>query len=203
MHRWMRNLGILVSLWAALGSLSLLRDRQALNEDLIRLHVVGASDSREDQQIKLQVRDQILNTLGPDLQKLPDAKAAMAFLGENLPRIQAAAEEKLRSLQKQTSVRVSLQKETFPVRHYESFSLPSGVYESLRVIIGEGKGHNWWCVAYPSLCIPAASKTMYSVAADAGLSQPLVGAIRQERPYEIRFYLLDLLGRLQTALQKP
>ena len=91
---------------------------------------------------------------------------------------------------------VTFLKEKFPVREYDSFTLPSGVYESLRITIGDGEGRNWWCVVFPKLCVSAAS--VEDTAAGAGFSEPLTDAITQKQGYRIRFLLLDILGKIEN-----
>ena len=173
---------------------SLLRDQKTLESGLIRLHVVGASDSSLDQQRKLRVRDAVLNCIQKDMEKACSREEAETYLREKLPKLQKAAQTALRQLGVTDPVQVSLRREQFPRRVYDSFTLPAGDYESLRVIIGEGKGRNWWCVAFPSLCLPAAGQDIETVAEENGFSRSLTGAIRGEKPYQLRFYLLDLLG---------
>ena len=185
------------SLAVSVFTVSLLSDRHALREELIRLHVVADSDSQEDQALKLQVRDAVLLSIREGMAQAGDAQAARDYLLENLPKIQAAAKDCLQRLGCDDSVSVTLCKEDFPRRLYDTFALPAGIYEALRVTIGEGRGHNWWCVAFPSLCVPAVSRDMEAVAADAGLRDSLTGAMTGR--YEVRFFLLDLLGRLETA----
>ena len=183
---------------ALIFTVSLLRDQKALETRLIRLHVVGASDTEEDQRQKLLVRDAILGSIGKDLEDAASPEQARAYLQKNLPKLQAIAKTTLEELGNPAPARVTLEKEAFPRRVYDSFTLPAGIYESLRITIGEGKGHNWWCVAFPSLCLPAAGKDLETVAAEGGLSGPLTGAITGEKPYALRFYLLDLLGSWQA-----
>ena len=185
------------SLAVSVFTVSLLSDRHALREELIRLHVVADSDSQEDQALKLQVRDAVLLSIREGMAQAGDAQAARDYLLENLPKIQAAAKDCLQRLGCDDSVSVTLCQEDFPRRLYDTFALPAGIYEALRVTIGEGRGHNWWCVAFPSLCVPAVSRDMEAVAADAGLRDSLTGAMTGR--YEVRFFLLDLLGRLETA----
>ena len=175
----------------------LLQDQHSLQEELIRLHVVAASDSEEDQAVKLRVRDEVLDTIQEAMASAGDPQAAEAYLKENLPRIEAAANSTLQALGAGDSASVTLCREAFQKRIYDTFSLPAGIYESLRVTIGEGQGHNWWCVAFPTLCMPAVSRDVETIAADAGLSPALAEAITGRR--EVRFYLLDLLGRLSAG----
>ena len=91
---------------------------------------------------------------------------------------------------------VTLCRETFDIRKYDTFTLPAGVYESLRVVIGEGQGHNWWCVAFPTLCMSATTEDFEAAAQTAGmdenLSETLTGG------YQLRFFLLDALGRAEN-----
>ena len=177
----------------ALLALGLVRDRWMLDSGLVRLHVVGASDSSEDQTGKLQVRDAVLEyvrSLGtPD-----NVREAKRLLEENLSGITEAAN---RALGGRNTAIVTLCREAFPIREYDSFTLPSGVYDSLRVRIGEAAGRNWWCVVFPSLCVPAAGETMESVAAGAGFSENLTRTITGEE-YTVSFALLDLLGKAES-----
>lgn len=187
---------IFVFVWGAM----LLRDRKQLREELIRLHVVANSDSRQDQSVKLQVRDAVLKSLESDLQKLSDVDAARDYLRENLPKIQTIANETLEALGFDGEAVVTLCREAFDTRYYDTFTLPAGVYESLRIVIGEGAGKNWWCVAFPSLCIPATSAGFEDAAVEAGLSETLSDTLTGEEGYEVRFFLLDTLGRIENIL---
>lgn len=177
---------------------TLLADRQRLNEELIRLHVVANSDSRVDQEVKLQVRDAVIQSLEADLEALADVEQAKAYLTENLPKIQAVANETLEEAGFSGQAVVSLCKEAFDTRYYDTFTLPAGVYEALRITIGEGKGHNWWCVVFPTLCVPATTEGFEDTAAGAGFPDSLTGALTGEEEYEVRFYLLDVLGRMEN-----
>lgn len=176
-----------------LSTVSLIRDRRMLDTGLVRLHVVGASDSEVDQAEKLRVRDAVLEyvrCLGIP-ENAPEAKR---LLEENLSGITDAAN---RALGGRNTAAVTLCREAFPIREYDSFTLPSGVYDSLRVRIGEAAGRNWWCVVFPSLCVPAAGESMESVAAGAGFSENLTQTITAEQ-YTVSFFLLDLLGKAES-----
>ena len=86
------------------------------------------------------------------------------------------------------------------MRQYDTFALPSGVYESLRISIGEAQGKNWWCVVFPSLCMPAVGENFSDAAAGAGFDDGLTNTLQQKKGYEIRFFLLDWLGWLENLL---
>ncbi|MBR5020555.1 MAG: stage II sporulation protein R [Oscillospiraceae bacterium] len=179
---------------------ALVLDRQKLKNELVRLHVVAASDSEEDQTIKLQVRDAVLESLQAGLADVTDIGEAKAYIQSQLPKLESAANEVLVAAGCGDVAAVSLQVEEFAARVYDTFSLPAGLYDSLRVTIGEGEGRNWWCVTFPTLCMPATTEGFEAVAAGAGFSDDLTGTLTGE--YEVRFYLLDLLGQLENFLHR-
>lgn len=94
-------------------------------------------------------------------------------------------------------MRITLGSEYYPTREYESFSLPAGQYSSLRVIIGEGQGHNWWCVVFPPLCVSA---TEQNRALDA-MSEPERALITEANGYELRFRIVELWGELMELIK--
>ena len=121
----------------------------ASNEGILRLHVIAASDSEEDQSAKLAVRDAIL----PLFEKAESYEDARAFLLSHGREIQSAAEAVLRERGLHYGVQLSLGTETFPDRIYGETLFPAGAYDALCVRLGPAEGHNWWCVLFPPLCI--------------------------------------------------
>lgn len=202
MRKAWKRLGICLLAAVMVWVGALIQDRQTLRNELVRLHVVAASDSAEDQSIKLQVKDAVVSSLKANLENLRDAKAATAYLQENLPKIEALANRILLESGCADSARVTLGEEEFPTRHYDTFSLPSGVYQSLRITIGEGEGRNWWCVAFPGLCLPATAEGFEDAASCAGLSGGLTATLEEKDGYEIRFWLLDAIGRLENFIHQ-
>lgn len=179
---------------------TVIADRERLNEELIRLHVVANSDTAEDQNLKLLVRDAVITSLRQALADVQDTQQAKEYLEENLPKLQELANKTLDAAGSTQRAVVTLCREGFPTRQYDTFSLPAGVYEALRITIGEGEGKNWWCVVFPSLCLPQTSQGFTDTAAGAGFPEALSGALSGEEPYQIRFYLLDKLGELEKIL---
>ena len=200
MKKIMGRLFICLLLAAFFWCGTLISDRQRLREELIRLHVVANSDSREDQARKLQVRDAVTKSLQSELQNIQDAEQAKQYLQEKLPYIQEVAINTLQALGCEDTVSVSLCRESFDTRVYDTFKLPAGVYQALRIVIGEGQGKNWWCVVFPGLCIPAASEGFEDVAAGAGFPEALHQSLSGEESYELRFGILDVMGKLETVL---
>lgn len=199
MKKILKRIVLCACLAAGVWTWGLLRDRQTLNEQLLRLHVVAASDSEADQSIKLQVRDAVIASISEDLAEIGDFKQAELYIRENLPKIEKIANDALKALGCEDTAVVTLREEVFDTRIYDTFSLPAGVYEALRITIGEGRGKNWWCVVFPTLCVPATTQGFEDVAVEAGFSETLTQTLEGE--YEIRFYFLDLLGRLEGILR--
>lgn len=177
--------------------ISVIADSISLNEKILRLHVVANSDSVEDQTVKLKVRDAVIEKLQHTV-SASDKSEAMEQINGILLELEETANDVLRSEGFSDRAVVHLDAEEFPTRFYDTFTLPAGVYDSLRITIGEGEGQNWWCVVFPSLCVPAAAAEMEDVAVGAGFSETLSGAISNEGGYEVRFFFLDCLGRLQN-----
>ena len=165
MKRWELALmcGVLCAL--ALGGW-LDREQERLADQVIRLHVIANSDSPEDQALKLEVRDQVL-AHAEELYPAGADRTAAAAIQEHLPELAAAGQRVLEERGCDYAVRAELTETWFPTKEYEDFALPAGEYTALRVVIGEGAGQNWWCVAFPPLCLGAASETVEE-AAQAG-----------------------------------
>ncbi len=189
-------LGISVLTVTACAALQAQSQRMA--EKIIRLHVVANSDSDVDQAVKLRVRDAVLREAQNVLSDASDAKQAIAA---QLPALEAAANAELRRQGSGDTACVSFRRELFPTRDYDTFSLPSGVYQSLRVTIGEGAGHNWWCVIFPSLCVPATADGFADAAAAGGFSDAEIGLMtRANGAYTVKFRSLELLQALKKYL---
>ena len=184
----------------ALGVGSLLAKQQALADKMIRFHVVANSDSDEDQQNKLAVRDALLEDIA-DMAASSTGREDMAQkIQEVLPSLREKAEETLQKLHCNMPVAVTLQEEAFPTRYYPTFTLPAGNYLSLRVQLGQGEGHNWWCVCFPSLCTGACAGDLEEIAAGAGFSADEVDWITKEDDYVLRFKILEWMQEVKSHL---
>lgn len=126
---------------------------KAVDRDgLIRLHVLANSDSKEDQALKLKVRDAIIAYLEPLLKNAADAAAARAAVAQERDNLILTARQVI--INNGADYKVDLQVGTFdfPVKTYGELVLPAGRYEAVRVLIGRAEGSNWWCVLFPPLC---------------------------------------------------
>ena len=121
-------------------------------------------------------------------------------LQEHLPELEKIANDVLHSLNAGCQAVVYFAKEAFPTREYDTFTLPAGVYESLRVTIGSGEGQNWWCVVFPNLCISATSDGFEDAAVGAGFSDRVTGTLSGQQEYRVRFFVLDCIGWVENWL---
>lgn len=127
------------------------KTQEHMAEEVLRFHVLANSDSKEDQNLKMKVKDTVVSWMEEemDTESLEQTKA---FICSHLPQIEALAEETIQKEGYSYPVRASLEWTVFPEKTYGDITFPAGTYEALRIQIGEAKGHNWWCVLYPSLC---------------------------------------------------
>lgn len=169
------------------------RESEALSSGLIRLHVLAVSDDAAEQAVKLRVRDSVLAYLAPKLDSAESAQAAAGIIADELPGIKAAAE----NASEGRGVTVTLGKENYPTREYGTFALPAGTYTSLRVVLGEGAGHNWWCVVFPPLCLTAAESSEAMEQLPDGGADLVPDA---DGGYVLKFRILELWGELKDLL---
>lgn len=170
----------------------------AIYDSVIRLHVLAVSDSAEDQAVKLQVRDHILSCLAPVLDGVTERAEAEVLVQESLEMLQNSADSFLREQGRDETVQVTLTEENYPAREYDAFSLPAGEYLSLRVILGEGEGQNWWCVLFPSVCSRFAAANTETLYREAGFTPEQYRMITHtdKTPYQVRFRLLEIWEEL-------
>ena len=193
LHSRLTALRILFSLFLVLFLLSVLPTpvEAGVYEDLLRVHVVAASDSEHDQTVKLAVRDAVL----PVAEKLTcgsdTPQEAAARLAANTDAVAAAAEDVLRRLGEDTAVSVSVGPVSYDRRTLGTLTFPAGEYLSLRVILGEGEGHNWWGILFPETALYLSSDLPPSALSDlSGEEYRLLS----DGETELRFRLLEILS---------
>ena len=179
------SLTTLAALWA--------QGRQSsISEKLVRFHVIAVSDDEYEQQLKLRVRDAVLEYISPRLEGAESSGQAREILTAELDNIRETAQ----AVSEGRGVTVTLTRENYPTKSYEGFTLPAGEYESLRVILGEGQGHNWWCIVFPPVCLSAAQADTV----EEQLGEEDFRLISEDGGYELRFKALELWGELVEKL---
>ena len=180
------------------NSITFIRDGRRLEQlrgSVLRLHILAESDSERDQQLKLKVRDALL-TSGV-LDGADDLKSAENIASAKLPEIERIAEDTLRENGCSLPVSAELADVEFDERTYGDITMPAGEYRALRVKIGSAQGHNWWCVMYPPLCLPAACEVTDDKEKECELfDDDELDIMYHPEKYEVRFAIWDKIKEL-------
>lgn len=171
-----------------------------IRTDVIRLHVIANSDSEEDQNLKLTVRDALLEKGINIFDGTVTPANAKEKITPEIDNLKAAAKDVIAENGYDYNVTAELVTEYFDTRVYDDkITLPAGKYLALKVTIGEGKGKNWWCVMFPSLCLPAAKGTDKN-AVEAVFSENEAKIVTNSQDYEIRFKLVEYIEKLKSRV---
>ncbi|MBO4433087.1 MAG: stage II sporulation protein R [Clostridia bacterium] len=169
-----------------------------LRNGVLRLHILANSDSASDQQLKLKVRDRILEVTEKEFGICTGIDEAIKAASSNLKKITEAASEVIKSEGFDYSVSASVKKDFFGNREYDDFTLPAGVYNSLTVRIGKAQGHNWWCVLFPGVCLSAAKKSTL----DTAVSKKSAKFAKNASKYRICFKTVEIFERIKNKIRK-
>lgn len=163
--------------------------------NVIRLHILADSDSDEDQYAKILVRDAVKEYIYSLVEKAGSKIEAETMISQNIDEIENTVAKAINELGLSCESTVSFDEEYYPVRYYDGFAFPSGKYKSLKISLGSGKGKNWWCVLYPTVCNSMSADTEKKLT-DSGVSQKTADMICSGgKKYEFGIYLLDLFRR--------
>ena len=162
-------------------------------EDTLRLHILANSDSEEDQNLKIEIRDLLLGKYADVLKSYSSVNEAIEESKNLLSEIENDVSEWLRARGYDYTAKITITKEWYDTRNYESYTLPRGIYNSLRVIIGEGEGKNWWCVMYPPLCLELACE---NAPEDVGIINYTKEELRliNVGEFNVKFKILEILS---------
>lgn len=168
--------------------------RQIDTDSLIRIHVLGNSNSKEDQTMKLKVKDAVVTYLAPQLEDAASLDESRLIIQNNLGQITQIANETLVQNNSTDTVTLQYGHFDFPVKYYGSFSLPAGTYEALRILIGDAQGRNWWCVLFPPLCFTD-SNVQYDTTENSGTPSGKYTADMPEQKIIIKWRGKELLKK--------
>lgn len=188
-----------------------------ISSQVIRFHVVANSDTVEDQQMKEHIRDFVLAYMSPLLKNSESMDQTRQIINEETPQIEQLARDVIKKWNKDYDACVQLDRANFPTKQYGDIMLPSGEYEACRIIIGQGKGQNWWCVMFPPLCYVDITHGIVPSEHKAHLEQTLpkeeyelitksIGTSGKDLPIKFKFKVVELFNKkksnYQTANQK-
>ena len=129
-----------------------------VKDSLIRFHVIANSDNEEDQNLKLKVKNKVIDYLYPYLNNSQSLDESRQIIKDRMQEVKKLAEEVIKDNNYEYDIQVELSRENFPDKSYGNITLPQGNYEAFRIVIGDGQGKNWWCVMFPPLCFVDESK---------------------------------------------
>ena len=166
---------------------------------MLRLHVIANSDSSVDQNLKLRLRDYILEEGEDIFDGSVNVENAVKKIEPKLAELEKSAETFVKNAGFDYDVKITLSNEYFTTRTYESVTLPAGKYLALRVVIGSGEGHNWWCVMFPPMCVPAADKKdeIENVFTDKEIK-----LVESKPKYEPRFKVVEIYEQIRETISE-
>ena len=170
---------------------------------ILRFHVVANSDSETDQELKLQVKELLLNHMADNLASASDADQVRAYVTDHKAELEETAEAYMASRGFDYQAEASLTREYFPTKTYGDMVFPCGTYEALKITLGEGEGHNWWCVLYPPMCfiditygvVPDSSKELLMEKLSPADYQALTLKNRRDLKVQYRLRLLEAVKK--------
>ena len=181
-----------------IATISFENDCKGIREEVLRLHVIANSDEDYDQELKLKVRDALLQTGESIFTGSEDIITAENKITDKTEVLRYTAEETISNLGFIYDVKIELARSYFPTKTYGELTLPAGYYKAVRVIIGEGKGKNWWCIMFPPLCLPAVTDRE-DIIGDF-LNDKEMQIVTSNPKYEVRFWLLEKYYELKNKL---
>lgn len=182
-------------LFTALGTFTVFAERcEDVRGEVLRLHIPANSDSPEDQGIKLEIRDMLLEEFGDQLSDCGDLNAAKARAEELIPEIERRCDEYLRNSGFSYRSHAEIVSMYFTTREYDRLILPAGEYTALRITLGSGEGHNWWCVIFPQLCLPAVSENAPQSAPDN--AENVLDSFGKPQKITVKFALFELIEKM-------
>lgn len=168
-----------------------------LRQNVLRLHIIANSDSDADQQLKLKIRDEILRETDGLFENSKNLQEAQNTVCDNLKFFEAVANEVIAENGFDYTATASFGASEFSTRYYDDFTLPAGEYQSLIITLGEAKGKNWWCVVYPTVCIPAAKGELNDTVSDES-AQIAKGGKR----FIMRFKTVEIYEKIKNFINR-
>ena len=187
---------------AGISGAKLYAEAADIYDNTIRLHVLAASDSEEDQALKLTVRDALVDEVAALTQGAKDKASGEAILRENIDYLTQIARTTLEREGCTDSVEITLTEEYYPTREYDRLRLPAGEYTSLQVKIGAAEGKNWWCILFPPVCTSSARAE--EAMAETGFTKNQIRLLTEEEnpKYTLKFKVVEQFSKMKRSLKE-
>ncbi len=167
-----------------------------VNDKILRLHVLANSDSKEDQELKLKVRDRVLLYCSQYMEDMTKRDIVKKIISDHKEDIKKEARDEILKNGYNYDVDIEIADDVyFNTRNYNTVTIPAGNYEAVRVLIGEGKGKNWWCVMFPPMCLPAAEERSELKEV---LNEGQMDLVENEPQYEIKFKVWEVFINIKN-----
>ena len=191
---------IAISIYMAFSCTYFTASAETIKDDVVRLHILANSNSQIDQEVKLKVRDALLETNASILSDEVTKENAKEHFENSKEILLKTAKETLKENGFNYNVKITLQEEYFETRAYGNLTFPAGQYTALKVILGEGDGKNWWCVMFPPLCVPAADGIETKETTADYLTQSGEKIVNGGEKYIVKFKFLEIYEELRNKL---
>ncbi len=184
--------GLICAIFLSMTQFNVLCDD--LRENILRLHIIANSDSEADQELKLKIRDAILSETGDCFLGVGELEKAEQLALSHIDDFTNIANRVIRENGFDYSAEVYIDDCFFETRHYDTFSLPAGEYRSLIIKLGKAEGKNWWCVIFPSVCIPAATSGELT----DSVNEESASVAYQSDKYIIKFKAVEIYEKIKN-----
>lgn len=191
---------IAISLYMAFSCTYFTASAGTVKEDVVRLHILANSNSEADQDVKLKVRDALLETNVSILSDNVTKENAKEHFENSKEILLKTAEETLKENGFDYNVKITLQEEYFETRAYDNLIFPAGQYTALKVVLGDGEGKNWWCVMFPPLCVPAADGLETNENTADYLTKSGEKIVNDGEKYVVKFKFLEIYEEFRNKL---
>ena len=169
-----------------------------LRHNILRLHIVANSDSQTDQELKIKIRDEILAETSDLFLNVTNLEKAKKEVGNSLEKFEEIANSVIKQNGFNYKAKAYLDEHYFDTRVYENFTLPAGYYPSLVIKLGKAEGKNWWCVVFPTVCIPAAAKGDLT----DSVNEKSANIAKQSSQYVMRFKTVEIYEKIKNFIKQ-
>ena len=169
---------------------------QTVRNDVVRLHILANSDAKQDQELKLKVRDAILTETSLLTDSVSSSEEALYVISNETDALRDIAQKVVNMNGYDYTVKAETVSEYFSTRVYDGITIPAGRYNAVKITIGEGKGKNWWCMMFPSVCIPAAEGN----SVEKVFNQKQKNITMNTSEYEVRFRIVEYFEQFKHLI---
>lgn len=175
-----------------------LKNCENIRNNTLRLHIKANSDNKIDQSLKLKVKNEVVEKTSYIFKNSNSKEDSKGIIKENLNYIENIAQQKVLDEGFNYKVTAEIKPTYFNTRIYENFTMPAGTYDALSIDIGTGNGQNWWCVLYPPLCLPSATKVNNDDVIEKNYTNGEIDILENKPKYEFKFKFVEIFEGIKN-----